>query len=485
MDLFINKLAEGKAIKATDYTVFDVANTTTGSFSTQKISYESFTKQLSTDISNGIKTVIDGLQANLNTTNANLANKLDKRGLTFSSSERMTGTLYVPTLCATETAHFTNNINVYNNYIQNVKDPLLDQDAVNKRTLLSAINALQIPGAGTFLVKSGDTMTGGNLTLSAEPTVAKHATTKFYVDQEITKAKNLIPNINSLLANYIPLSGGTMTGGFITAANENPPTDTKHLSNKKYVDDQITTRTANFLTTTTGDTTYVKKSGDTMNGFLTLHAAPTANNHSSTKKYVDDSINNLNLGNYLTTATADAAYLKKSGDTMTAGDLTLFRDPTQPKHATTMQWVSGHITSRTANFLTTTTADTTYVKKAGDTMTGSLVLKGFSEKTSTPTATGNVTLDLSLGNTFPITLAGNITGFTLSNPPTDSFSITIFITQAATGGPFTTTFTFAGYTVKWPNASLPSITTTANKTDVFCFTRVGNTIYGFNGGQNF
>ena len=38
MDLFINKLAEGTAIKATDYTVFDVANTTTGSFSTQKIS---------------------------------------------------------------------------------------------------------------------------------------------------------------------------------------------------------------------------------------------------------------------------------------------------------------------------------------------------------------------------------------------------------------------------------------------------------------
>ena len=119
-------------------------------------------------------------------------------------------------------------------------------------------------------------------------------------------------------------------------------------------------------------------------------------------------------------------------------------------------------------------------------MTGSLALKGFSEKTVTPAATGNVTLDLSLGNTFPITLAGNITGFTLSNVPTDSFSITIIITQATTGGPFTTAFTFAGgYTVKWSNASAPVITTTANKTDVFCFTRVGTTIYGFNGGQNF
>ena len=490
MDLFINKLAESTAIKATDYTVFDVANTTTGSFSTRKISYASFTKQLSADISANVKTLIDALQANINTTNTSLANKLDKKGLTFNSSERMTGTLYIPTLCATEIAHFSNNINVHNNFIQNVKDPVLDQDAVNKRTLLSAVNTLSIPVGTNFLSKTGDVMTGGNLTLSAEPTIPKHATTKFYVDGEITSVKTLISNGANLLKNYVALSGGagaTMTAGFITAPNVNPPTDDKHLSNKKYVDDQITTRTANLVTTTTLGTTYVARAGDTMTGALNLPlSAPNADTQATNKKYVDDKFTGINLGNYLTTASADSTYLKKSGDTMTAGDLTLFRDPTQPKHATTMQWVSGQITTRTANLVTNTTADTTYVKKAGDTMTGSLALKGFSEKTSTPTATGNVTLDLSLGNTFPITLAGNITGFTLATVPTDSFSITIIITQTATGGPFTTTFTFAGgYTVKWSNASAPVITTTANKTDVFCFTRVGTTIYGFNGGQNF
>jgi len=439
MDLFINKLTEGTAIKATDYTVFDVANTTTGDFSTQKISYASFTKQLSSDISSNIKTLIDALQANINTLNSNLATKLDKKGLTYNSGERMTGTLYIPTLCATEIAHFNNNINLYNNFIQNVKDPVLDQDAVNKRTLLSAINTIPAISPNNFISKSGDVMTGGNLTLSAEPTISKHATTKFYVDSEITSVKTLITNGSNLLKNYVALSGGSgaiMTAGFITAPNTNPPTDDKHLSNKKYVDDQITTRTSNFVTTTTLGTTYVAKAGDTMTGALNLPiAAPTINTQAANKKYVDDQITTIN--------------------------------------------------NNLGNFITTTNAGATYVAKAGDTMTGSLALKGFSEKTGTSTATGNVTLNLSLGNTFPITLAGNITGFTLSNVPADSFSITIIITQAATGGPFTTNFTFAGYTVKWAGAATPVITTTANKTDIFCFTRVGTTIYAFNGGQNF
>jgi len=222
-------------------------------------------------------------------------------------------------------------------------------------------------------------MTAGNLTLFAEPTQDKHATTKYYVDQQILSTKNSFPNALNLLPNYIPLSGGVMTGGNITLSAE--PTQDKHASTKKYVDDQINQRTSNFVT-------------------------------------------NTNLG-------------------------------------------------------------TTYVQKAGDTMNGSLGLKGFSEKTGTSTSTGSVTLDLSLGNTFPITLAGNITGFTLSNVPTDSFSITVLITQAATGGPYNVTFNFSGYTVKWSYNITPTITTTSSKTDIFCFTKVGTTIYAFNGGQNF
>lgn len=44
----------------------------------------------------------------------------------------------------------------------------------------------------------------------------------------------------------------------------------------------------------TGDlTSYVKKSGDTMTGFLTLNANPTSNLHAATKQYVDEKINEI------------------------------------------------------------------------------------------------------------------------------------------------------------------------------------------------
>ena len=373
MDLFINKLAEGTAIKATDYTVFDVANTTTGSFSTQKISYASFTKQLSSDISANVKTLIDALQANINTLNSNLATKLDKRGLTFNASERMTGTLYIPTLCATEIAHFSNNINVYNNFIRNVKDPVLDQDAVNKRTLLSAINAISAINPNGFLSKTGDVMTGGNLTLSAEPNIPKHATTKFYVDGEITSVKTLISNASNIRG-FIALSGGTgavMTAGFITAPNENPPNDNKHLSNKKYVDDQITTRTANFVTNTSLGTTYVARAGDTMTGALNLPlATPTGDTQATNKKYVDEKVAGINLGNYLTTATADATYVKKAGDTMTGALNLPLSAPNSNTQAANKKYVDDQISSNISSL------SSSYVKKSGDTMTGALNLIG-------------------------------------------------------------------------------------------------------------
>jgi hypothetical protein len=51
------------------------------------------------------------------------------------------------------------------------------------------------------------------------------------------------------------------------------PSANQHAATKKYVDDQ-------------GDLK-VSKAGDTMSGFLTLHANPTADFHAATKKYVD------------------------------------------------------------------------------------------------------------------------------------------------------------------------------------------------------
>ena len=67
----------------------------------------------------------------------------------------------------------------------------------------------------------------------------------------------------------------------------------------------------------------VDKAGDVMSGALTLFGAPTANNHASTKKYVDDGL---------------LAKLDLTGGTM-SGLLVLSADPTQALGAATKQYV--------------------------------------------------------------------------------------------------------------------------------------------------
>ena len=165
-----------------------------------------------------------------------------------------------------------------------------------------------------------------------------------------------------------------------------------------------------------------------------------------------------------------ANYVLKSGDTMT-GALLLAADPTQNLQAAPKQYIDKF--NPFGKFL----------PLSGGSMNGSLVLKGFSEKSTFVTGTGSVSLNLDSGNTFPINLTGDITGFTLAGTvPSDSFSITMFITQT---GAFTVNFTIAGTAVKWANSVAPIITTTNGKTDVFAFTKIGAIWYGFNGGQNF
>ena len=72
----------------------------------------------------------------------------------------------------------------------------------------------------------------------------------------------------------------------------------------------------------------VEVSGDTMTGFLTLHANPTAPFHAATKTFVESTVSGGN-------------YLPKSGGTMT-GFLTLNANPTSALHAVTKQYVDGN-----------------------------------------------------------------------------------------------------------------------------------------------
>jgi len=154
------------------------------------------------------------------------------------------------------------------------------------------------------------------------------------------------------------------------------PNDNKDVVNKGYVDavDQALNNSVNSLNTrvnsleSTVNTlnadpttkTYVdqqlqlkiNKAGDTMTGFLTLHANPQQDMHPATKQYVDSIINQqLQLK------------INKAGDTMT-GFLTLHADPQQNMHAVTKQYVDsiaqGLSTKPAVRLATTSNLDATY-----------------------------------------------------------------------------------------------------------------------------
>jgi hypothetical protein len=112
-----------------------------------------------------------------------------------------------------------------------------------------------------------------------------------------------------------------------------------------------------------------------------------------------------------------------------------------------------------------------------NTIVDSPTMKGYKEFANTASVTGATTLDLSTTNIYNLTLTGNIT-VTLSNPPASGtlYSVMMIVKQDGTGS---RTITWPA-SVKWPNASAPTLSTAANAVDVLNFFTVdgGTTYYG-------
>ena len=128
---------------------------------------------------------------------------------------------------------------------------------------------------------------------------------------------------------------------------------------------------------------------------------------------------------------------------------------------------------------------------------GHTKLKTYSENVGILTYIGSVvTVDLSEAQTFICTATdGPISQFNITNPPDGATSFTLRISQDANGGDSVAidTFKFNGNTIPvyWPGGVVPTVTTTANKTDIYSFkifdgsNPVGSGLYGVIGGQNF
>lgn len=91
-------------------------------------------------------------------------------------------------------------------------------------------------------------------------------------------------------------------------------------------------------------------------------------------------------------------------------------------------------------------------------------IKTFREEIVTlAIAIGVIAVDLSLGNNFKVSLIANITSIVVSNwTASKAATIALKLTQDGTGS---RTVVFpAGW--KWANGSAPTVTATANKTDI-------------------
>ena len=108
--------------------------------------------------------------------------------------------------------------------------------------------------------------------------------------------------------------------------------------------------------------------------------------------------------------------------------------------------------------------------------------KAITEQSVALTSGAAVTLDISLGSVFTITLAHNITSFTWSNPAT-SGDVSAFVLKVTQDGTGNRTIAFPA-AVDFAGGTAPTLSTGANDVDVFVFFTVdaGTTYLGFTAG---
>ena len=103
-------------------------------------------------------------------------------------------------------------------------------------------------------------------------------------DPDQINAQSTIASIST----KVNRSGDTMDGFLSLVAD---PTSAMHAATKQYVDARQSDVTKSYVDQ--ADSAKLNTSGGTLSGYLTLHANPTSNMHAATKSYVDTAISNV------------------------------------------------------------------------------------------------------------------------------------------------------------------------------------------------
>ena len=251
-------------------------------------------------------------------------------GLQYLETNKLTqaaaDTRYVNTAGDTMTGHFqvgtaTATAGIY------INGPAASIRAINFRTALvmrwqlrADATAEAEPQTGSDLVLTRYNNAGGGLgtalafsratglgTVGADPTAPLGIATKQYVDGKVTSGT----------AAYLPLAGGTMTGGILfgSRTGTGPDDVSKHLAlwgtglgigitgaRQNYV---VDVNSSHWFRVGGADKVQIGSGGMTMHSPLTLQTDPTAVLHAATKQYVDAKV------------ATGGAFLPLAGGTMT------------------------------------------------------------------------------------------------------------------------------------------------------------------------
>lgn len=135
--------------------------------------------------------------------------------------------------------------------------------------------------------------------------------------------------------------------------------------------------------------------------------------------------------------------------------------------------------------------------KTGGVFSGNVQVRNILETLVVPAGSisGAVALNLSLGNVFQLSLAGNVTKFNLTDIPQAfsgqaAVSFTMLV-QQPNANIYEVNFNFSiggtDKTVLWPGGFVPTASSTYGAVDIFSFLtfNAGETWFGFVGGQGY